>query len=142
MLMAAFDPVDPSVLSEMGAGLLEMERHPRRDALFPELSLIHIYATGFSRKRIRRQPEKKLKGIFQTLFRLIRYDDVKPRGPAPFPTGGIFMPASPTVFKRMELKYRLTGDVFQPLYAALQDYADPDAYGRDVYKRQILTWIP
>lgn len=40
------------------------------------------------------------------------------------------MPASPTVFKRMELKYRLTGDVFQPLYAALQDYADPDAYGR------------
>ena len=40
------------------------------------------------------------------------------------------MPASPTVFKRMELKYRLTGDVFQPLYAALQDYADPDADGR------------
>ena len=37
VLMAAFDPVDPSVLSEMGAGLLEMKRHPRRDALFPEL---------------------------------------------------------------------------------------------------------
>ncbi len=40
------------------------------------------------------------------------------------------MPDSPTVFKRMELKYRMTDDLFRSFHAALQAYADPDAYGR------------
>lgn len=40
------------------------------------------------------------------------------------------MSGSPTVFKRMELKYRLSAVRFRPFLAALREYAEPDAYGQ------------
>lgn len=40
------------------------------------------------------------------------------------------MSDSPTVFKRMELKYRLNAGQFRPFLEALRDYALPDAYGQ------------
>lgn len=40
------------------------------------------------------------------------------------------MSGSPTVFKRMELKYRLSAGRFRPFLAALREYAEPDAYGQ------------